>query len=129
MFKLLRNNKGQGVAVQYLLTFFLVVGFVSAMAVYVRRVVQGRMRDARIYMYQTVKNEVVSNPSYNIVGNLWLGYEPYYATQNATRVVDDRIVERHLPAFGASTGIYQLDLNKTADVRSLSDQAPPRNAD
>jgi hypothetical protein len=127
MFRMLRDNKGQGTAVQYALTFFLVVAVVSAMTVYVKRAIQGRLRDARWYMARTV-DQVYSDPSFNIAGDLWLGYEPYYVNTNTHRFVDRTTGIQTVPGSLAE-GIHQYEIDATTTLKTSSPQAPPAEAD
>ena len=124
MFKLLRNHKGQGITVQYTLTFFLVIAVIGAMTVYVRRAIQGRVRDARTYMVMTV-NSVFHDPSVNALGNLYWEYEPYYANADVTRGTDS--IERlSTPQPG---GVTWIDYDSSVTTNASSTQAPPRDAD
>ncbi|MCK5580876.1 MAG: hypothetical protein KAJ18_06345 [Candidatus Omnitrophica bacterium] len=128
MFKLLRNNKGQGVAVQYVLTFFLVTATVASMSVYIRRLVQGRIRDARRYMALTV-NATLSNASLNILGRdaARYSYEPYYMNVENRRFVDNIKTDEHFG--GLSDVVFQSDLDYTTSMRVNSFQASPRAGD
>lgn len=127
MFRMLQNKKGQGMTVQYVLTFFLVVALVSAMSVYVRRTLQARIRGARNWMGITV-NAVTSNPSYNLVGNYLISYEPYYANQTAVREVDSSEIRQHMGNVPSSPGTFQLDYDHQVTTESTSYQLPPVNA-
>ena len=127
MFKLLKNTKGQGITIQYVLTFFLVVALASAMTVYVRRTLQGRIRDARTFMGLEV-NGILGNPSYNIVGNFLISYEPYYANQTATRAIDSTETHQHMQNVPSSPGTFQMDIDRQVTSESTSSQLPPVNA-
>ena len=121
MFRILKNNKGQGIAVQYVLTFFLVIGVVSAMSVYFRRALLSRIRDARNYMVRTV-DEVYS-------GNLYLEYEPYYVKTEQTRYTDRTDTRSLMGSLPASSGIFQYDIDLTTITLTNSVQTPPKEAD
>ena len=129
MFKLLRQNKGQGISVQYSTTFFLVVAVVASMTIYIKRGLQARIHDARNYIFMTV-NEVYSNSSINIVGDLRYEYEPYYANRETIQSIDsirkDYLFES-LPT--ATSGVYLQELDQTTSVRDKSSQAPPSAAE
>lgn len=70
----MKNNSGQAVAVEYAVIFLIVVAVIVAMTTYVNRALQGRIHDARNYMYIQV------NSVYNVYRNgiMPAGYEPYY---------------------------------------------------
>lgn len=127
MFKLLRQDKGQGIIVQYALTFFLVVAVIVAMTAYVRRAVQGRIYDTRHFMFYTA-NEAFSDTSLNLYGNLLMAYEPYYANREFTRVIDRRETERTEGALGTS-GIYKKEYDyDRSGLTGTSYQTSPREA-
>jgi hypothetical protein len=137
MFKQLINRKGQGMFVQYTLTFFLVVGFVTAMTVYVRRVVQARIRGAGDFMGNQV-NEVWSDPAHGIVGNFYLQYEPYYASTKARKQLKTLEVEKIIPAGKDGIAVkeypyvlqgYNIIAENTTTTETQSTQASPENAD
>ena len=107
MFKFLRENKGQGNFVQYSLMFFLVIALVTVMSTYVRRAVQGRIKDAKTFMFLTA-NGAYTDPNNNLYGELRGAYEPYYANKAFTRAVSSRETEKTLPAFGTA-GIYERE--------------------
>lgn len=72
---LLKDRAGQGVAAEYAILFFIVVAVIVSMTTYIKRTLQGRIHDARNYMYIQV------NGTYNqLYPNRILpsGYEPYY---------------------------------------------------
>lgn len=71
---IMKNNSGQAVAVEYAVIFLIVVAVIVAMTTYVNRSLQGRIHDARNYMYIQV------NSVYNVYrsGIMPAGYEPYY---------------------------------------------------
>ncbi len=131
MFRLLKNNKGQNIAVQYVLTFFLVVGVVVSMTVYVRRVIQGRIRDARSFMVRTVNDMVRNDPRFvydtdSFVGKLYWEYEPYYLNSEADRFYDSQETRQNYP--GSAGGVFQRDTDQTTTTRATSRQVSPREA-
>jgi hypothetical protein len=116
MLKLLKNNRGQNTAVEYVVTFFLVVGILSAMSVYIRRTIQGRMRDAQLYMAKTVAEAAPA-------GNFTVPYEyePYYANAE--------VIRSHVGTQERRQGNdYQLLLDQTTLIYSNSQQFSPRDA-
>jgi len=54
MFKKLKQSKGQGIAVQYALLFFMVVAVIVNMTTYIKRAMQARIYGARQYMLDQV---------------------------------------------------------------------------
>jgi hypothetical protein len=124
MFKVLSDNKGQGAAVQYSLTFFFILAVVAAMTVYFKRAIQGRIRDATVYMAQTATNEYIG------CGEVTSQYEPYYADTVIDKVVGSTQSKGLLPSFNASasSGIYVHDENTLTQMQTTSNQAPPKEA-
>lgn len=64
---------------QYALVFFVVIAAVTAMTIYVRRGLQGRIRDARTHMIDTIKTRAD-------IGDIPLAYEPYYINRESNRL-------------------------------------------
>ena len=120
MLKNLQNKKAQVVAGEYVVVIFLVIGTITAMTVYFKRAIQGRMRDARGYMVEEVRVRTAGS----FDGNLYLHYEPYYTkkSSNATRNVS---VDTTL-GIG---GVYKRNISESTLFESLGDVAPPRDAD
>ena len=112
-------NKAQIIG-EYALTLFLVVGVLTAMTIYIRRVLQARIFDTRRYMINTVK----SAPH---VGKLRLEYEPYYVdTKSSTGHYQKEEVNL---LGGGDTGIFRKDFEDVTNVRTSSEQLPPANGD
>ena len=80
MFRLLKDNKAQAVMGEYVLTFFLVIGVMSAMTIYLKRALQGQIYSARDEM----ANMVATRASGQYTGRLYVGYEPYYLNSVST---------------------------------------------
>lgn len=120
MFRKLRDNRGQGIIVEYALTFFLVVAVVTAMSMYFRRTVQGRVRDSIIYMANSVSQEYP--------GNVWVQYEPYYLNTDTRRQFYSEETSYLLPSFPTPSGIFEVNYNQTTTAQSYGEQAPPRAA-
>ncbi len=77
LLRILKNKDGQGVAAEYAILFFIVVAVIVSMTTYIKRTLQGRIHDARNYMYTQVNTIYRSAPFYpNAI--LPSGYEPYY---------------------------------------------------
>ena len=121
MFRLLKNNKGQGLTIQYALTFFFVIIIISGMTIYFKRTLQGRIRDATVYMAKTVHNVYQ--------GNVYVQYEPYYVETHAERTTAADEIEDILPSFNLSSGVWAATDITTTTTQSISNQARPGLAD
>ncbi|GIW78172.1 MAG: hypothetical protein KatS3mg104_3235 [Phycisphaerae bacterium] len=78
----------------------LVVGAVVAMQTYAQRALQGRIRDASIYLKDNT-NDIGTTAQ----------YEPYYINQQYTRTRSDTVLEQHSNTLGAIN--YQSNLRTT----------------
>lgn len=112
--------------VEYAITFFLVVAFVSAMSVYVRRTVQARIRGAAKYASHEAE-EVWNNSEANLIGKFYGQYEPYYVQAQTYRTIESTI-EQDVFAAG-KVGIHQKITNEQTITEATSRQLPPVNAD
>jgi hypothetical protein len=74
MFRKFRNKKAQNTA-EYAILIALVIGAVVAMQTYAQRALQGRVRDASIYMRDKTNAEGLGNTSQ---------YEPYYTNTKSS---------------------------------------------
>lgn len=137
MFRRLKYKKAQTIMSEYLLIFFIILGMISAMTVYFRRAVQGRLHDAQRYVFRdmvTRINEALGgdgSDSYNIATTLifYREYEPYYANiqSNTYHGVYD---EDHLISDQpGKTGIYRKNVDETTTVRSKSVTGAPQDSD
>jgi hypothetical protein len=118
MFKQLRKNDGQATMTEYLVVFFLVIGAIVSMSVYVQRALQGRIRDARVYMI----NEAAQAHQ----GPIYYEYEPYYGyvSSNVARGGNNTIDL----TGGAGTSIFRKRTSESVDIKTFSNQAPPKDA-
>ena len=128
MIRALKNKKAQVNVAEYTILIVIVVSMVTAMSVYFRRTVQARIREARIYMYQTAHNEtkglVIGNFTHN--GHFRIEYEPYY--QNTTSFIGtDDTITRSLRQ-GASSGIFGYSPDTSLTIVTNSIIAPPKDA-
>ncbi|OGX06010.1 MAG: hypothetical protein A2Z88_05985 [Omnitrophica WOR_2 bacterium GWA2_47_8] len=130
LLKRLKQKNGQAVLGEYVLLFFLVVAGITAMSVYMKRAIQGRLRDSRQYMQRMVLNTLRDQ---SIPGDpdpqIWAEYEPYYmnrVTDTSSTIYD----EKHLLPSGPGTtsGIYRSRIDETKVIKSTSNQAPPKDA-
>lgn len=93
MFKILKNLKGQGVTVQYAMTFVLVLAIVMGMTTYFKRVVQSRYAGVCDYAQQEI-GAVFDDVSLNVAGNYVARYEPYYQDTRAIREKSGAVIDR-----------------------------------
>ena len=122
MLKILNNCRAQTTVGEYLLVFFLVTGMITAMTIFFRRTVQARIFDTRNYAF----NEVAKRTTGFYDGNLYVEYEPYY-TDTMSIVGRDSSMNETLLA-GNTTGIYRKEIEDFTSVKTLSQTAPPKNA-
>src|SRR5947207_1071053 len=111
MFKLLKNKKGQGMTVQYALTFFFTVAIVVGMTVYFKRAVQGRIRDATVYMVKTVRSAGGGN---------YIQYEPYYTETIANRSSDSTQRRNLYGSANFSSGVSEQIDSSRIGTKSVS---------
>ena len=143
MLKRFKNNKAQANVGEYVIVLFLVVGMATAMSVYFRRGIQGRMRDASRYVGRTLQQEAVLEDAngqpqalYQSRGPFYSQYEPYYQntvsnvfrgseTQEYLFPTHDHVPER---GFFESlpVGIYQKGEESTSNADTFQDTAAPR---
>ena len=103
---------------EYAITFFLIVAVISAMSVFVKRALQGRIFEARNAMIRTV-NAVspVAVP---------LEYEPYYVE---TRSEIKRSSSETVGLLGgAPSGVATKDFLEKTEAQTNSVQLSPKDA-
>ena len=122
MLRRLMDNKAQAVMGEYVLTFFLVVGAVTAMTIYFKRTVQARMFGARNMMLNVVLNRTQGY----YTGDILIAYEPYYANTASTVVHSSDTTTNLLP--GTTTGVFQKTTDEITAVQTQSETAPPKDA-
>ncbi len=124
MLKILKNKHAQAVSGEYVMVLFLVMGAITAMTVYFKRSVQGRIHDARNYMVTEVRGRTQGY----YAGNLYLQYEPYYVKTSSNIARTSDTVTRLLG--GGSSGIFEKNiLNESTVVSADSETAPPADFD
>jgi hypothetical protein len=121
MLKLLKNKKGQGMTVQYAMSFFFVVAVVVGMTMYFKRTLQARIRDAAFYMGRTVHNVYDQNMAYQ--------YEPYYLLSSSDRISDSGMIHELLPSFNSDMGIFVDTEAASTVISTFSNQLPPALAE
>lgn len=130
MLKYVRNKDAQVVASEYVLIFFLVLGMLTALGLYFRRTVQGRIYSARNFMVTSVRDELATELSLNeFAGNLYAEYEPYYLDTESlvSREINDQ--KELKSSFGLSSGIFHKEINQYTRIQTNSITAPPRSGD
>jgi hypothetical protein len=125
MFKNLKSKCGQGMFAEYTITFFLVVGVIMAMSVYVRRAIQGRIFSAHSYVFKDVN--AVYNSGMNFQGGIWAQYEPYYINSQTYRAYTQSQETRLLP--GGRDGIVEYQPYDSSAMKTNRQQASPEFAD
>lgn len=128
MFKNLKNNKAQAIAGEYIVVFFLVVAMITGMSIYVRRALQGRIRDAHNYAMNVALTESLPYTSnslgLNMMGRLHRRYEPYYSNV-VSDIARSQNTVRTLGVGGGSSGVFRIDYDERNRTRSESHTAPP----
>ena len=117
-----KNKRAQSSAVEYVVTFFLVVAVITGMSRYVQRTLQAKARDALHYMADTVASDDPGKP-------FWFQYEPYYLQSRANVIRELGTNYYEFPSLPLGSGIAQRNVN--ALITSFSNQvtAPPAMAD
>ncbi len=113
-----RANRAQ-IFSEYAITIAMVASVFIAMTVFLKRTLQGRVKDARNTMIDMVRTESNVTIPYE--------YEPYYLQQNAdmTRTVNDA---KSLSA-GVTTGVFRAIYNESTAAQTQSTQRPAKDAD
>ncbi len=125
----LRHNKGQTTLPEYVVTFFLVIGVIVAMTIYIQRALQARVWDARNYAVN-VANQACDADCHAAAGvankSLPYEYEPYYGYVNSTTTRSSNTTDALL-AVG-ETGIFRKIINEENQSSTYSEQLPPKAA-
>ena len=124
MLRIISNKKAQAIMGEYVVTFFLVIGFMTAMTVYLKRALQSYVRDARLEMGAVVQNRTTG---VFFVGNIFTEYEPYYLNQRSVVNRSGGTVQSLGP--GGTTGVYRKDFGEQTRTQSISNTIPPQLAD
>lgn len=125
----LRQKKGQAVFGEYVLLAVIAVAVVAAMTVYIRRALQGRVRDAVMGSAATIRTPFSADGGMTFSqydGIVHIQYEPYYA--NRVSVIDQQSDGVRSLRAGGSTGIFREDINDRTYIQTYSNQAPPKDA-
>lgn len=128
MFKILKNFNGQGMLVQYALTFAIIVAVVTGMTVYFKRVVQSRYAGVRDYSGNQI-DAVFNDLTLNLAGSFRRQYEPYYQQTAAEKFTGGAIIDRTQGGVGLGAIQSKEYDGYHTTVKVLSNQLSPRNAD
>lgn len=125
-----RNTSGQTVVPEYALVIFVVVTAVVVSTVYIQRMLQARMRDAKIYMVDQAAAACAAagpeclNAAGAQGGKFAYEYEPYYGKIATTADrAQDNTKSLEINGIFRSQGAQQTVIN------SVSEQLPPGMAD
>jgi len=121
MFRALRDNKGQGIALQYTLLFALVAAVAFSMSTFFQRAIQGRFFDARHYMH-SLANEVYTNGSYNLAGDARISYEPYYRKETSARAIDATIIDKLMDSGAGTAGVSKKEYDQTTTTSLIRNE-------
>ena len=132
IWNLRKANKAQTIA-EYVITLALVVAVFVAMSVFVKRALQGRIRDARNYMVKTANDTygaMRSGGNEDTPASIPYEYEPYYIKQDSDvrRQTDDKINLRIGGIPGEASGVFNRVFNQATTVNAQSEQLPPKDA-
>jgi hypothetical protein len=120
MLKRFRNNSGQSIGAELVITFVVVALAISMMSVYVRRAMQGRVRDFVVYTRDEASNALANSDGYLYA--VALQYEPYYINSVATvgqEASDTSTI--------AANGEYTKTFSQTRSADSTSQQLAPKD--
>lgn len=126
MLRLHKSRQGQAISAEYVIIFALILSVMAGMTIYLRRVLQARIRDAGYGMADMVQARTAGHN----VDVIYRQYEPYY-TNATTYVARDQYSQTRLLPSGVtkSSGIFRKEIDETSTVFSYSEVAPPKDAD
>lgn len=107
---------------EYALTFFLVIMIMNAMSDYVKRAIQGRIRDTMKVAVSEVNAAYVGNRD-----RAWFYYEPYYINSVTNKDVSSVATVDVWP--GPGEGYYRMGVNSATTSQTFSQPAPANQAD
>jgi len=118
MLRIVKNKKAQSLASEYVLVFFIAVGVISAMTIFIKRSLQARIYGAHQYMTNTIRDNFV--PDYNGL------YDPYYLEKEAeiahSATVTDRIMG------DGTKEVYNRTLDQTSNIDAHVTNLAPKDA-
>ncbi len=126
----LHSQKGQASLPEYVVTFFVVIGAIVAITVYVQRGLQARTYDARNYMVAQAAKDCDADckaATSQVSNNAILPeYEPYYGQVDSKTTRESRQDNQLLQ--GGTTGIFRKIINEETSSDTVSTQLPPKDA-
>ncbi len=125
LIRILKNNSGQGVAVEYATLFFIIVAVIAGMTTYVKRALQGRIHDARQYMYNQVNATYATLHTNSLLPN---GYEPYYLDTRTDKNETSTTTESDEPWAGHE-GRYKSGISSVSSSSTFSNVASAIHAE
>ncbi len=125
LIRILKNNHGQGVAVEYAILFFIVVAVIAGMTTYVKRALQGRIHDARQYMYNQVNATYATLYANRLLPN---GYEPYYLDTRTDKDETSITTQADEPWAGHE-GRYKSGISSVSSSSTFSNVASAIHAE
>ena len=124
MIQKLSNKRAQAVMGEYVLTFFIIITVMTTMTIFLKRTLQGRIRDARSEM----GNIVATRAGGLYTGLITTHYEPYYVNTVATVDRDSVSMQGLRESPGFSSGIFNQVFDERTIMNSVSVTAPPQLA-
>ncbi len=122
MLKQFSNQRALAVFSEYLLIFFLVLGAITAMAVFFRRAIQARIYESRNAGIELIRRETAGYYD----GDIYSQYEPYYTnTDSQISQVNQRRTFYRRQAWGAGSS---QSFAENRYISSYSETRPPREA-
>lgn len=111
----LRNKKGQGTA-EYAILIGLVIGAIVVMQVYIKRSLQGKVKDAADVI--TAQDGTVGTKELATTSQ----YEPYYLAREQQTTVDKDVSEKKVEQGGAATTSASREITQKSVVQYRYDQ-------
>ena len=107
---------------EYVLTFFIVITVMAGMSLYLKRVLQGRIRDAK----QSMEDVIRTRAAGQYVRIPRFQYEPYYLNTSSVVDRDSSGVQRLSDSPGFSSGVFDQTFDESTSVRTYSNTVSPR---
>jgi hypothetical protein len=125
------NKKGQSVLAEHAMIFFIVIGALVAMTIFVRRGFEAKIHDARNFMINSVMNSSVCDANCVAAtgGGIYYEYEPYYVQSFSNVLQSDNEFKGLTNGNAAETGsIYINTVNDQSNSVFIGGQLPPECA-
>ena len=127
MMRLLKTRQAQANIGEYVLLIFIATAAVTAMSIYVKRALQGRVRDATVVMAKTPLKYLTSDGNvFQYNGIMYLAYEPYY--ENRLAVIEQQTNDTSTLSQGMSSGVFKKNIDQRTYVETYSEQLAPKDA-